>query len=92
MLQGKREQNTCLRIGQHFHSKEQICKTLERLGFKVIRYTHNSSSFQVECEKIRDLTRQQYISAIDFEFNLPLPNKKTYERNNEVKEVLGFVN
>lgn len=76
---------------QHFHSKETIKKLLEKFGFKVIKYTINhGTSFQVECEKVRSLSKQEYIDAIDFEFNLPLPNNKSYNRNKEVKEVLGL--
>lgn len=76
---------------QHFHSKETIKELLEKFGFKVIKYTiSHGSSFQVECEKVNSLSKKEYIEAIDFEFNLPLPNGKSYSRNNEVKEVLGL--
>ena len=61
-------------------------------GFEIVRMTYGvyGDSFQVEAVKKRELTKQQYIDAIDFEFNLPLPGGKSYERNEEVKKVLGL--
>ena len=48
------------------------------------------SSWQVEATKTHDLSIQEYVDAIDFEFNLPLPGGKSYERNDDVKMALGF--
>lgn len=47
-------------------------------------------SFQVEAVKVKELSRQQYIDAIDFEFNLPLPGGRSYGRNEDVKHALGL--
>ena len=33
---------------------------------------------------------QRYIDAIDFEFDLPLPNGRSYKRNEDVKKALAF--
>lgn len=48
-------------------------------------------SWQVEAVKVRDLSRQEHIEGIDFEFNLPLPGGKSYCRNEDVKRVLGLI-
>lgn len=75
---------------QHFHTKESACALMRRFGFEVVKYKNAKSSFQCECKKIKSLSDEQYIKAIDFEFNLPLPNGKSYGRNEEVKKVLGL--
>ena len=49
------------------------------------------SSWQVEATKKRDLSAQEYIDAIDFEFNLPLPGERSYNRQDDVKSVLGLI-
>lgn len=78
---------------QHFHDKDGIKNLLESNGFKIERmsYMKNSDSWQVEAVKVRDLSMQEYIDGIDFEFNLPLPGGKSYGRNEDVKRVLGLI-
>lgn len=78
---------------QHYHDKQKLIDTLEEKGFKIIKICWNKygSTFQVEAQKIKELNNNEYIKAIDFEFNLPLPNNKTYNRHNEVKKILGLV-
>ena len=78
---------------QHFHDEKSIKKLLEDNGFEIQRQTFGvyGDSFQVEAKKIRSLTTQEYIDAIDFEFNLPLPGGNRYGRNQDVKEALGLV-
>ncbi len=78
---------------QKFHNREQIINLLERYGFEIenMNFQNTKSSFQVECKKIKDLPIQEYIKAIDFEFNLPLPNGKRYNRQEDVKKALGFI-
>lgn len=77
---------------QHFHTKEKIISELEEYGFEVVKYQEigSGSSFQVECNKVRELPKEQYIKGIDFEFNLPLPNNKRYNRHEDVKKALGL--
>ena len=77
---------------QHFHDKDGIRRLLESNGFKIERmnYMTYGDSWQVEAVKVRSLTEQEYIDAIDFEFNLPLPGGKSYRRNDDVKRVLGL--
>ena len=75
---------------QHFHDKNQLVKMLEEKGFKIIKINWNKygATFQVEAQKIKTLSKDDYVKAIDFEFNLPLPNNKRYNRHNEMKKVL----
>lgn len=77
---------------QHYHSKEQIKKSLEESGFEIVKldWEKYGSSWQCEAVKTRELPLQRYIDAIDFEFDLPLPNGRSYKRNGDVKRALGF--
>lgn len=77
---------------QHYHLPEDVEKLMERCGFKIDKMTWSKygSSWQVEATKVRDLTKQEYIDAIDFEFNLPLPGGKNYGRQDDVKRVLDL--
>lgn len=71
---------------QHFHSKEQAVALVEKYGFKVERYfERHSTSWQIKAKKIKDVPLEDMLDAIDFEFNLPLPNGKSYGRNEEIK-------
>lgn len=75
---------------QHFHTKESFKKEVEDAGFKLVSWNLNSgqSSFQAKIEKVRELTPEEAKSAIDFEFNLPLPNNRSYNRHKDVWEVV----
>lgn len=75
---------------QHYHSKEQIKKSLEESGFEIVKldWGKYGSSWQCEAVKVRELPLQRYIDAIDFEFDLPLPNGRSYKRNGDVKKAL----
>ena len=78
---------------QHYHLPEDVEQLLDRCGFHIDKLTWRKygSSWQVEATKIRDLTPEEYIAAVDFEFNLPLPGDKSYNRHGEVKRVLGLI-
>lgn len=76
---------------QKFHTPQQIEKLFEENGFKIKKLVYGDNSWQVECQKVRNLTFKEYIEAIDFEFNLILPNGKSYNRHEEVKKVLGLI-
>lgn len=77
---------------QHYHTKEQITKMLEKLGFKIdkLHWCKFGDSFQAECTKIKQLTNEQYIKAVEFEFNLPLPNGRSYNRDKEVIKLMSL--
>lgn len=77
---------------QHFHGKEQIKKPLEEGGFGIVKLDREKrgSSWQCEAAKVRELPLQRCIDAIDFEFDLPLPNGRSYQRNVDVKKALNL--
>ena len=75
---------------QKFHSKDEIERKLLDTGFSDISYSNSSiTSFQVTCKKINSLSLDAMKSAIDFEFNLPLPNGKRYNRHEEMWQVIS---
>lgn len=75
---------------QKFHSQEQLKELLYRFGFEIVKmnFPRKGSSFQVMCRKVHELCNEEYIKAIDFEFNLPLPNNRNYNRHEDVKRAL----
>lgn len=78
---------------QHFNEREQIIAKLNELGFRVDNVCWgkiNASSWQIECTKVSNLTKEQYKAAVEFEFNLPLPNGRTYNRHKEVLELFNL--
>lgn len=78
---------------QHYHEPEDVERLLSSHGFKIDRmsWCKFGSSWQVEATKVRDLSVQEYINAIDFEFNLPLPGGKSYKRNDDIKRTLKMI-
>lgn len=76
---------------QHFHDKQDINTLIERFGFQIEELFYNkfSKTWQVRATKIQDISIEQKREAIDFEFNLPLPQGKSYKRHHKVKKVLG---
>lgn len=77
---------------QHYHLPEDVESLMERCGFAIDKMTwcKYGSSWQVEATKKRDLSAQEFIDAVDFEFNLPLPGGQSYNRHEDVKRVLGL--
>lgn len=73
---------------QHFHTKKTFEDEIKKAGFKTVKYIDSGGSFQVHLKKVRELSLEEAKEAIDFEFNLPLPNGKTYNRNGDVWEVV----
>lgn len=61
-------------------------------GFEIVKldWQKYGTSWQCEAVKVRELPLQRYIDAIDFEFDLPLPNGRSYKRNGDVKKALGL--
>lgn len=77
---------------QHRHSREQIKKSPEESGFETVKldWQKRGSSRQCEAVKAREPPLQRHIDAIDFGFDLPLPNGRSYKRNGDVKNALGL--
>lgn len=81
---------------QHWHSRESITQSLRESGFEIVKmfYGKNGDSFQIEADKVKNLTQERILSAVNFEFNLPLP-KGSYGRQEDVIATLrkaGVVN
>ncbi len=73
---------------QKYHKKEEICAAVKNAGFDIVSYNEiGGSSWQIIAKKNKSLPTNDYEQAVDFEFNLPLPNGKSYQRNEEVKKV-----
>jgi len=76
---------------QKFHTikmVKEICKTISNKNIKIMRF--NSSSFQCYLNNDIELSNKDKKKAIDFEFNLPLPNGKTYGKNKSINNILGL--
>ena len=76
---------------QKFDTKEHMEKLLEDNGFEIIKYGREAGMYQIECVKVNELPNDAKKRAIDFEFNLPLPNNASYNRQDEVKKALGLI-
>lgn len=74
---------------QKFHSKEDVQKLIDDFGFKVF-YSDRDSYWRLGVEKTRELSDEEYMAAIDYEFNMKLPNNQRYHRHNDIRELFGF--
>lgn len=77
---------------QHWHTRQSIETLLSDNGFKIneIAWAKYGDSYQIKCTKISSLPTSTVGKAIDFEFNLPLPNGKRYHRSDDVKLALNI--
>lgn len=69
---------------QKWHRKEQILSELQQFGFTVKKIVWGNGSFQIHAVKAFDLPDAVKRKGLQFEFNLPLPGGKRYERHKEV--------
>lgn len=70
---------------QHFHDEEDIVSLMNSHGFQIVdfEYSKYSDAWHVKAKKIAPMSPQEYIDALRFEFNLPLP-KGSYCRDEDV--------
>ena len=73
---------------QHYHSRESFARSLDRAQLRIEKYQNNKTSFWSQCAKIEELPEHRVCEAVTFEFNLPLPGGKRYNRHNEVINAL----
>ena len=66
---------------QKFHTKEQLIKLAFDTHLKVEVIKYGSLTWQMVLRKEQDLSLDQYLSALAFEFNLPLPMGKSVNRH-----------
>jgi len=78
-----------IRFYQKFHYENEIKNKIHDNGFGDILYHNNTlDTFQISCKKLNSLSLDVMKSAIDFEFNLPLPNGKSFNKNKEIWQVI----
>lgn len=74
---------------QNYHSKEDVDNIIKEYGFYVF-YSDRDCYWRLGVEKTRELTDEEYMAAIDYEFNMKLPNNQRYHRHNDIRELFGF--
>lgn len=73
---------------QKYHSRSSFEKSVNDALLHVEQFTDNGCSFWARCSKSAELPPDEIKSAIDFEFNLPLPGGKRYNRHADVMAAL----
>lgn len=76
---------------QKFHSEKQVKELCEKHGFEVIEYTVTANAWKAKLKKVRQVSDENVKKAIQFEFNLPLPNGKSYNRQNDVLKAIDML-
>lgn len=73
---------------QKYHSKEEVEKLCSDFKFKIESHYH-SGTWRICATKEKDIPIEQEKQAIKFEFNLPTPGGKCYNRDKET--ISGFL-
>lgn len=76
---------------QKFLTDEDVDKIIKRMGFDVFVRKKNSGYFFIGAYKTKDFSKEEYAKAVDYEFNLKLPNNRRYNRHGDVKELFGLI-
>lgn len=84
-----------LREGQWFFQKfllkHQVDELTERVGLSKFMQYDAQGYFGRGCTKVKRLDIADYVKAVNYEFNLSLPNGKKYNRHEEVKELFTIL-
>lgn len=75
---------------QKFLTKEQVQAMFDRFGFEPFMQYNKSGYWGWGAHKVRELTREEYIAAINYEFNLNLPNDQSYNRQGDILPLFGL--
>lgn len=75
---------------QKFHTKEDVEKIIKNLPIDVIVSKRESGMWYVGGVKTKELTDEEYLHGIDFEFNMTLPNNQRYGRHNDIRKLFGY--
>ena len=75
---------------QKFLTDEDVDKIIKRMGFDVFVRKKSSGYFFIGAYKTKDFSKEEYAKAVDYEFNLKLPNNRRYNRHGDVKELFGL--
>lgn len=73
---------------QKYHSRETFEASLSTASLRANKIVDNKSSFWAQCSKTGEIENAAIRAAIDFEFNLPLPGGRSYNRNKEMFQAL----
>lgn len=76
---------------QKFLTDEDVDKIIIRMGFDVFVRKKSSGYFFIGAYKTKDFPKEEYAKAVDYEFNLKLPNNRRYNRHGDVKELFGLI-
>lgn len=76
---------------QKFHSEKQVREMCAKHGFEVVEYIQYVTSWKAKLKKVRQVSDADVKKAIEYEFNLPLPNGKRYNRHTDVLKVLELI-
>ena len=75
---------------QKFHSPEDVDRIIERFGFDVFTRKDDGKMWKIGARKVQELPDDVYMDAIDFEFNMRLPNNRRYGRHNDIRRLFGY--
>ena len=76
---------------QKFLTDEDVDKIIKQMGFDVFVRKKSSGYFFIGAYKTKDFPKEEYAKAVDYEFNLKLPNNRRYNRHGDVKELFGLI-
>lgn len=83
-----------MREGQWFFQKfltdEQVEAMFDKFGFEPFMRYKKAGYWGWGAKKVRELTREEYIGAINYEFNLKLPNNQSYNRQGDILPLFGL--
>lgn len=76
---------------QKFLTREQVDSIFDKYGFgePFMRY-ERSGYWGFGAKKVRELSMEEYITAVDYEFNLNLPNGQSYNRQEDIKKLFNL--
>ncbi len=75
---------------QKFHSKEDVDRIKDSLPLDIILSRYDKKMWHVGGVKTAELEEKSYLDAIDFEFNMVLPNNLRYNRHNDIRKLFGY--
>ncbi len=75
---------------QKYLTEEQVTAMFDKFGFKPFMRYLKAGYWGWGAEKVRELSREQYIAAVEYEFNLKLPNNKSYNRHGDILPLFGL--
>lgn len=75
---------------QKFLTTEDVDRIISRMGFDVFVRKHSSGYFFIGAVKTKEFSKEEYAAAVDYEFNLKLPNNRSYGRQEEVKKLFDL--